>query len=254
LQFGVIPIYFGFVGLNLPLIFLGFLVLLFAFVQKIRGKTTHNFEVSFLLLLVGVLLLTFHGRLLQSFLPFSLPEKPLLDNNLTFNYALSNLLAFGVFPILALIIMKSDFSLERLGLRVINAHNTMIYSFAGIISNVLIFILTRMLFGDSWVQGYTFDGLILWILLVTIGSVFIQTFFFVGILFNKYMTTENVFLLATISILAFQATVSASLPWLISDIIASSAKVFVTWKTRNIYGAASMSIVVSFIEIAIQIL
>jgi len=43
-----------------------------------------------------------------------LPERPLIDNNLTFNYTLSNILAFMVFPLLVLILLKSDISSKKL--------------------------------------------------------------------------------------------------------------------------------------------
>ena len=42
-----------------------------------------------------------------------LPERPLIDNNLTFNYTPSNILAFMVFPLLVLILLKSDISLKK---------------------------------------------------------------------------------------------------------------------------------------------
>jgi len=91
-------------------------------------------------------------------------------------------------------------------------------------------------------------------MLVTILSVFSQTFFYTGILFNEYLNHENGFLLAAISILAFQMFTQTSLPWMVVGVIGSAAKIWVTWKTRNIYGAALMGITINFVDILIQIL
>ncbi len=255
MQYGVYNISLGgFLGLNLTLALFSLLLFTGAAIQTIRGKKTRMLEIAFLTFLVALLFPTFHGKLLQYVLPITLPEKPLVDNVLTVNYALSNLLAFAVFPILALAVLKSSFCTQTLGLKVADAKKTIIYSLIGVTFNVLVFLLANSFFGYKWISAYTIDGFILWTLLVTIASVFIQTIFFTGILFNKYTDKENNFLLAVISISAFQATVTAYLPWLIAGLIASSAKVFVTWKTRNIYGAVMMGITVSFIEVALQIL
>ncbi|KPV64001.1 MAG: hypothetical protein AOA65_1127 [Candidatus Bathyarchaeota archaeon BA1] len=117
----------------------------------------------------------------------------------------------------------------------------------GLIFNVSLFGFSYAFFGFRWISGYTFNGLILWVLLVTILSIFTQTFFFVGILFNQYLKHENVFLLAIISILAFQTFTHTSLPGVVTNIVGSTAKIVVTYKTQNIYGAA-------LIDILIQIL
>lgn len=254
LQFGVYPFYFGPVIVNLTIVVLGLFILTLAIVQKIRVKRTRFFEVSLLLFLVGFLFITIHGSLLQSILPISQPEKPLIDNNLTFNYTLTNILVYTVFPVLALFLVRSDVSVEKLGLSVFNTRKTAVYALLGTVSSVFIFLLTNAFFGFRWIFGYTSDGLALWILLVAIVSVFTQTFFYIGILFNKYVSLENGFLLAIISILAFQSYIGpTSIPWFVENIIVSSAKIFVTWKTRNIYGAALMSIAVSLTEILLQI-
>jgi len=254
LYFGVWPVYFGPVGINLSIIFLGLFVLILAIVEKLRAKRTYLFEVSLLLFVVGSLYFTLHGRLLQLIFPISLPEKPLVDNNLTFNYALTSLLTFLVFPVLLLILSKREVSVEKVGLKVLGLRQTIHYVVLGLIFSVLLFLLSYVFFGFKWIYEYTFDGLILWTLFVSILSVFAQTFFFFGILFNKYLGVENGFLLVAISILAFQLFVSASLPWIVVNIIGSVAKIVVTWKTRNIYGAVLMSITVNLIDILVQIL
>lgn len=252
--FGAWPIYFGPVGLNVSAIFLGLLVLIFSIARKKRGGQTPLFEVSWLLFLVGFLFLTFHGRLLQVIFPISLPERPLLDNNLTFNYALANLLAFLIFPVLMLRLMRSDVSLDTVGLRAVNLTKTTLYSSLGCILNVLFLWLGNTFFGYRWVSGHTLSGLVLWVLLVSALSVFSQTFFFIGILFNKYLSYENGLVLAAISIFAVQAFAYSMLPWVIINIIGSAVKITVTLRTRNIYGAACIGIVTNLVEISLQIL
>lgn len=233
---------------------LGLFVLVLAIIRKLREKRTRLFEVSFLLFLVSFLYFTLHGRLLQLPFPVSIPEKPLVDNNLTFNYATTSLLTFLVIPVLLLIIAKRDVSLESLGLEVSDSKQTIFYIFLGVIFNVFLFLLSYTFFGFKWIPEYTVDGLVLWILFVSILSVFSQTFFFIGILFNKYSNCENSILLAIIAILAFQLFISAQLPWIVSNIVGSTAKIMVTWKTRNIYGAVLMSVTSQLIDIFIQIL
>lgn len=253
-MFGAWPIFFGLVGLNLSVLLLGLFVLILAIIEKLRGKRTGLFEVSFLLFLVGFLFLTLHGGLLQFIFPISLPEKPLLDNNLTFNYTLTNLLTFLVFPVLLLILLRSGLSWKRFGLKVLNFKQTVLYTFLGLIFTVFVFLLSQASFGFRWISEYTFGGLLLWILLVAILSVFAQSFFFIGILFNAYLENQNGFLLAIFSILAVQLFALASLPWIVINITSSVAKVVVTWKTRNIYGAVLMGITVNLIDVFIQIL
>lgn len=202
-------VYFGPVGINLNIILFGFLVLLVAIFRRLRGKKTSLFEVSFLLFLVGFLYSTFHDRLLQYIFPVSLPEKPLLDNNLTFNYTLTGLLTFLVFPVLLLIVLKSDVSFETVGLKVSDFKKTASYALLGSFFSGFVLLLFHASFGFRWISEYSFAGLVLWVLLVTILSVFLQIFFFTGVLFHKYLNHENGFLLAAISILAFQLFISA---------------------------------------------
>jgi len=248
------PIFLGPIGINLSVILLGLFVFALAIIRKLRDRQTRLFEVSFLLFLVGFLFLTLHGRLLQSVFPIMLPEKPLVDNNLTFNYALTNLLTFLVFPVLMLVLFKSDVSLEKTGLKVLNLRQTAVYTSVGLIFSIFLCLLSYSLFGVRWISEYTVNGLVLWVLLVTILSVFTQTFFFVGMLFNKQLGHENGFLLLVISILAFQMFTQTTLPWAVSNTVGSTAKIVVAWKTRNIYGSALMSIASSSIDILIQIL
>jgi len=152
LLFGAWPIYFGLAGINLSAIFLALLVLVLAITRKLRGKRTQLFEVSFLLFLVGFLFLTFHGRLFQFIFPISLPEKPLVDNNLTFNYALASLLTFLVFPVLTLILLKGDVSLGKVGLRMLNLRQTIFYTSFGLIFTVSIFCFSYAFFGFRWIS------------------------------------------------------------------------------------------------------
>lgn len=254
LFFGIWRVFFGPIGINVGIIFLGLFVLVLAIMKKFIGKETRLFEVSFLLFLVGFLYFTLHSRLLQLPFPVSIPEKPLVNNNLTFNYAMTSVLTFLVFPVLLLILLRSDTSLKRFGLEVLDFKQTMFYALPGLVFNVFLFLLSNALFGFKWIPEYTFDGLVLWILFVSILSVFTQTFFFIGILFNKYLNGENGFLLAIISILAFQMFISATLPWTVVNIAGSAAKIMVTWKTRNVYGAALIGITTNVVDIFVQIL
>lgn len=251
---GVWPFYFGPVGMNLSIIFLGLFVLVLAIIQKLRVKRTRLFDVSLLLFLVGFLFLTLHGRLLQFIFPISPPEKPLVDNNLTFNYATTSLLTFLLFPVLLLILLRRDVSVSEIGLKVSNFKQTALYTFFGVIFTVSLFLFSNSLFGFRWISEYTVDGIVLWILLVTILSIFTQTLFFIGMLFNAYLNHENGFLLAIISILAIQLFTFAPSPWIAPNIVGSTAKIVVTWKTRSIYGAALMGIASNLIDIILQIL
>ncbi len=134
LLFGVWRIYFGPIGINLGIITLGLAVPVLGIAKKFKRKETRLFEISFLLFLVGFLYLTLHDRLLQFPFPVSLPEKPVVDNNLTFNYALTSLLTFPVFPVSALIIAKRDVSLESFGLKVSNSKKTIFYILRALMS------------------------------------------------------------------------------------------------------------------------
>ena len=253
-MFGVWHIYLGPIGINLGVIFLAFFVLVLAVIQKLRSRRTCFFEISYLLILVGFLYFTLHGRILQLVFPISLPEQPLVDNNLTFNYTLTSLLTFIIFPILLMKILKSDVSLSRFGLKISNFKQTILYAFFGTVFAVLLFWVSNRFLGFKWVSGYTADGLLLWVLLVNIVSVFAQTFFFVGVLFNSYSRNENTILVGIISILALQFFVSASFPWIVINIIGFVAKILVTWKSHNIYGATLMSIATNMLEILLQII
>lgn len=252
--FGVWNIYFGLIGINLGIILLGLFVLALAIIQKQRVKRTCLFDVSFLLFLVGFLYPTLHGRLLQFIFPISLPEKPLVDNNLTFNYALTNLLTFLLFPAALLILLRRNVSFSDVGLKVQNLKQTAVYAFFGVIFIAALFLFSNSFFGFRWITEYTVEGVILWILFVTVISIFTQTLFFLGILFNAHLNYENGFLLAVISILANQLFISALLPWIAINIAGSAAKIVVTWKTRNIYSATLMSIALNLIDITLQIL
>jgi hypothetical protein len=162
--------------------------------------------------------------LLQYIFPIALPEQPLFDNNLTFNCFLTNILAYVVFPVLTLILLGSPVSRVLLGLKVQNAKQTITYVFYGAAFIVFLFMLSHTFFGGRWITEYTHHGLVLWIFLVTILSVFAQTF----ILSSPFGIIVNT---------AY-----------------SAVKIVVTCKTRNIYGAALMSFTLNLMDIATQIL
>lgn len=254
MSLGVWNVYFGPIGINISIVLLGLFVLALATIKKLRGKETKLFEVSYLLLLVGFLYFTLHGKLLLLPFPVSIPEKPLVDNNLTFNYALTSLLTFIIFPVLLVALLRNDASSKSLGLRVRDLNQTATYTLLGVIISIALFLLSNTLFGFVWIPEYTVEGLALWIPLVSILSVFAQAFFFIGMLFNKHLDHENGVLLVIVSILAFQMFISSTLCWMISNIISSIAKIVITWKTRNIYGAALMSITTNLVDIFVQII
>lgn len=118
-----------------------------------------------------------------------------------------------------------------LGLKVQNAKQTITYTFCGVAFIVFPFMLSHTFFGGKWITEYTHHGLVLWIFFVTILSVFAQTFFFIGILFNRYLDHENKVILALISILATQSFILSSPPGIIINMAYSAAKIVVTCKT-----------------------
>lgn len=239
---------------NLSTVLLALAVLALAIIEKFRVKKRSPYlEVSILLLLLGFTFLTLHGEILLLVFPIGLPEKPMLDNNLTFNFTLTNLLVYLVFPILILILLRSNVSLEKLGFKVSNVRRTALYASIGLVFNVLVFLGAFALFGYKWVTGYTLEGFILWVLLVTILSVFLQVVFYVGILFNKNLNHEYAFPLAVISVFAYMTWNGyVPLPYLVANLISQSAKVAVTWKTRNIYGATLMSVGPALLDVLTQ--
>jgi len=255
LQFGAHPIYFGFIGANLATLFVVLIVLGIALLYRVRRKETRLFELSLQLFLVSFTFVTLHGRLLQYLFPVSLPERPLIDNNLALNYAVTNFLAYAAVPILVIIFWNRRVSAGEIGLRVNNVKKTAEYSVLGTIFVSAVFLVTDQFFHQQWVEGYTSSGLILWVLLVSVVSVILQTLFFAGILFNSYLGKENTLLLALVAVFAFQSYVGPnSLPWQICDMVTFASKVFVTWKTKSVYGATLMAITTNLIELAFQII
>ncbi|GEM_PF-2879128 len=254
LQFGAHPTYYGLFGANLTTLLVAVAVLGVALFFKIRRKETWLFELAFLLFLLSFTFVTIHGRLLQYAFPISLPEQPLIDNNLTFNYVVTNVLAYAVIPVLAVFGWNRRVSFEELGLKVKNSRRTVEYTGLGLLFASAVFLATEFFFHQQWVIGYTTNGLIIWVVLVNVVSVFLQTLFFSGIIFNRYVGKVNVLLLAIIGVFAFQSYVSSnSLPWQVCNMLTVASKLFVTWKTKSIYGAVLIAVATGFIELALQI-
>ena len=246
--------YFGPIGVNLGVIVVGLIVLMIAIYYNRSNRKTRLFETSYHLFLAGILYFTLHGRLLQVIFPIQTPERPLIDNSLTYNYTLTSILTFIVFPQLLNILLRNDTTLEKLGLTIIDLKQTVKHTFLGLVFNTALFLISNTLFGFRWIKEYTPDGLVLWTLLVSILSVFAQTLFFNGTLFNMFLDEENGILLGLISIFAFQLfTAPPSLPWTVSNLLGSIMKITVTWRTRNVYGATAMSIATNLIDVFIQI-
>jgi hypothetical protein len=149
--------------------------------------------------------------------------------------------------------LNKHVTVENLGFRVNSWKKTAAYSAVGLVISSALFLTTDAFFHQQWVQGYTQDGMILWIFLVSVVSVVLQTVFFVGILFNRFVGKENLLLLAVIAWLAYQSYMSNSLPWQICSMLTFATTLFVTWKTRNVFGACLIAVAVSLIEIAFQL-
>lgn len=252
-MYGVWRVFLGPVVLNLGVLILGLFVLFYSCYTKMKNRQSILFETSLLLFLVSFLYFTLHVRLLQSVFPISLPEMPLIDNNLTFNYVLTSVLTYLIFPVSILFLLRRDISLESFGLQVVDKKQTLYYVLTGSLIGVLLFLGTYTFFGHRWIPNYTLTGLILWILLVSVISGFCQTFFFVGVLFKRYLNQENTILLAILSVTAFQLFISNSLPWIIMNILTSIVKVVITLKSRNIYGAIAISIIQQLTDVFVQI-
>ena len=255
IQFGAHPIYFGLIGFNLTAVIVAIAVLIIALIVKVRRKETWLFEIVFLLFLVSLTYMTLHGRLLQYVFPISLPEQPLIDNSLTINYFVNSVLTFMVIPLLAIFILNRKVSAENLGLKVRNAKNTAAYTAIGIAFAASLYLLADYFFHEQWVSGYTLDGLVTWVFLVTILSVFAQTLFYNGLIFNRYLGKESGLLLGLIAVFSFQSYVGPNaLPWIICSMLTVSSELFVTWKTKSVYGAVLIAITVGLIELTLQII
>jgi hypothetical protein len=165
------------------------------------------------------------------------------------------MLTYAVIPILAVVFLSREISLEQLGLKVRNPKGTVLYAMLGVFVASMVYLLTDRFFHQQWINGYISEGLVFWILLVTTLSVFSQTFFYNGLLFNRYVGKENTVVLGLIAVFAFQSYVAPnSLPWLVSSMLTFSIGLAVTWKTRNVYGATVMAVVVGMIELTLQII
>lgn len=248
------PMYFGPIGINATTIAVALVVYGIAVYLKLRHKQTKLFEWALLLFLLGFVFQTFHGVIIQRYMfPISLPERPLYDNGLTLNYALTNVIAYAIVPIIAIFALNRHVTVNDLGLKVENWKKTAAYSAVGLGLSSALFLATNAFFHQQWVQGYTQDGVILWIGLVSVVSVVLQAVFFVGILFNRFIGKVNLLLLAVIAWLAYQSYMSNSLPWQICSTLTFATTLFVTWKTRNVFGACLIAVGVSLIEIAFQV-
>lgn len=247
--------YYGPIGVNITTLAVSLIVFGIAAFLKLRHKQTPLFEWALLVLLLAFVFQTFHGIIIQRVFPISLPEQPLYDNYLTLNYTLTNIIAYTVVPILAVLAISKPHTVGNLGFKVNNWKQTAVYTGAGLVFACAVYLTTELFFHQQWVQGYTQDGMILWIILVSIISVILQTVFFFGILFNRFIGKQNAILLAVITFLAFQSYLSANaLPIQIAGLLGFSTKLYVTWKTRNIYSACIIAVAISLMEITLQLI
>jgi hypothetical protein len=247
------PMYFGPIGINATTLAVSLVVFAIAVFLTLRHKQTRLFEWALLLFLLGFVFQTFHGIIIQQFMfPISLPERPLFDNGLTLNYALTNVITYTIVPIIAIFALNRRVTVDDLGFRVNNWKRTAAYSAVGLVLSSALFLATNAFFHQQWVQGYTQDGMILWVSLVSVVSVALQTLFFVGILFSRFIGKVNMLFLAVITWLAYQSYLFNSLPWQICSMLTFATMLFVTSKTRNVFGACLIAVAVSLIEIVSQ--
>lgn len=253
MQFYAHTAYFGPIGVNVTALCVSTAVLVIALLTRIRRKETSLLELGFLLLLLSFTFVTFHGRLLQFLFPIDVPEKPLIDNNLTFNYVITNIIVYAVIPLI-IVSWRKRISLREVGIKASITKMDTAYIALGTIIATTIFLVTDHFFHQQWIQGYTTNGLILWVIFISIVSVSLQTLFYAGILFNRYIGRANLLLLALIVVFAFQSYAGPKIPpWQICSMLTLSTKLLVTWKTRNIYGALLISITTNLIELSLQI-
>ena len=247
-------IYFGPFGVNLNTMILVFLILLGGFYRKFRKQKTHLFEIAFLLFLAGFLYFTFHGKLLQLIFPISLPERPFVDVNLSANYALTSFFTFMFFPFIALLMLKREISIDKFGLRISNLKQTLVFTLLGLLSTVSLWLFNKVYLGFGFAhEYYTVEGIVAWFLLVILFSVFIQIFYFHGILFRRYLDSENGFLLVMISTAAYQSFIVSSWIGVITNVMGQFVKLAITWKTRNIYDAVLIHTTVNAIDTLVQV-
>jgi hypothetical protein len=250
------PTYFGIVGVNITTLLVAVAALLIAIALRAAHRKTRLFDVALLVFLLSFVFLTLHGRLLQPIFPIALPEQPAFDNGLTLNYFFTNLLTYAVIPLLAIaLVNRQKPTATDLGLKVSDRKRTAAYTVMGAAFASAIYLLTNLFFHQQWVTNYTSGGLALWLVLVSVVSVMLQTLFFVSLLFYRYLGKENTVLIAIIAVLTAQSFVGPNfIVWQLCSIITFSTKLFVTWKTRNVYGAIIIAVTVSLIELTLQIL
>lgn len=247
--------YFGPIGVNVTTLAIALAVFAIATFQKFRHRQTGLFEWALLVVLLTFVFQTFHGVIIQQMFHISLPEQPLYDNNLTLNYTFTNIIAYTLVPVLAIFALNRKITAQDLGFKVSSWKRTAAYTGAGLFSASAVFLAADFFFHQQWVQAYTPDGMVLWIALVSVFSVVLQSVFFFGLLFNRFLGKENILLLAVITVLAYMSYLGANtLPVQAAAILTFSIKLYVTWKTRNVIGACVIAVAISLIEIALQLI
>ncbi len=205
-------IYLDSIGISINLMILSLTVLLIGLYKRWKGVKTRFFSIAFLIALVGVAYWSLHGRILQLIFPISLPENPF--NFMTIaNYVTTVALTFVIFPILFLS-FSDQLDAGKLGLRVKNARYTVRLTMLGACVNSLITILPTVIsillsWSYKWPFSYTMLDLLLWFVFVTGVATWMQLFFFLGVLFHKYVDLENpklLFLLSTLTFLNVHTT------------------------------------------------
>jgi len=227
------------VCVNINLMILSFTVLLLGLWKRRKAIRNALFSIAFLIAFVGVAYWTLHARILQLIFPISLPENP-FEPLLIANYLATTALTFFLFPLLFLH-LSHQLNAKKLGLRVEDAKYAFHMTLLGTCINLALAILPTAIsillsWGYKWPFSYTTLGLVLWFVLVTGVSTWMQVFFFLGILFYNYVGSEDAKLLFIISTLTFVMFTPLTIftPFFILGL---GVEAYVTLKTGNIYGA-----------------
>jgi len=232
-------IYLDSIGVSVNLLVLSLAVLSIGLYKRWKGVKTRFFFIALLIAFVGIAYFTLHGRILQLIFPISLPENPFHFMTIA-NYFTTVALTFVVFPMLFLF-FTNQLDAGKLGLKVKNARRTLRLTMLGACVNSFIAVLPFLIsilfsWGYKWPFSYTTTDLLLWFVLVSGVATWMQTFFFLGILFHNHTDSENPILLFLMSTLTFLMFIPLTVftPFFILGL---GVEAYITLKTRNVYGA-----------------
>jgi hypothetical protein len=229
----------------------GLLILGIGLWRHRTGKPSGLIFLAFYTALVGIVFHTFHGGILQLFLPIPLPENP-FDPNLIANYLVTVIIVFALFPFVFMYLFR-EIDTYKLGLCIPYPRETIKWTFIAGMFTLAIYPLPDLLLGRTGGPPFTPYGLFLWFFVVGWAATWLQMFFYQGILFTRYVEEDGWPLLFFVSIVVFQLFIPLGPPSL--DIIAvigwilHRIRFIVLWgirlwlilRTRTIYGALVLS-------------